>query len=126
MFDRTIDDRTMNRNLCFLSSCHHNRPVIIRSKVQLAGMKKRLCVVVHHRCQTSVPLALSVQVLRFGPTGLSKSAWGHAPGFQGTNAFCPERATQTHYRGTMSGFVFSRNINLRRRSSAFADSLAPG
>jgi len=57
MFDRTIDDRTMNRNLGFLSSCHHNRPVIIRREVQLAGMKKTLCVVVHHSCQTSVPLA---------------------------------------------------------------------
>ena len=39
--------------------------------------------------------ACGVQVLRFGPTGLGKSAWGNAPGFNGTNTFCPERATQT-------------------------------
>jgi len=28
--------------------------------------------------------------------------------------------------GTLSGFMFRRNSNLGRRSSAFADSLAPG
>ena len=45
--------------------------------------------------------ACGIHVLRFGPTGLGKSAWGNAdnvgnaPGFNGTTVFCPERATQT-------------------------------
>jgi|GEM_PF-2263180 len=62
MFDRTIDDRTMNRNLCFLSSCRH------KTRSSISGNEKDAV-----RCRSSQLSNLCSTSVKLAGTDLSRS-----------------------------------------------------
>jgi len=97
-------------------------PRVIVSKGEMSIPVHRIVQVSRRRggglCESIVPGSCS--------GGAEQANLGQRPKFRRRQCILPRKGNTKQPCGTLSGFVFGRNDNLGRRSSAFANSLAPG